>query len=389
MAFNAYQPLMGTPQQGLGFAGDPVKKPFDINNLLGNPLLHAGIGLLGSQGRNAPQMALQGAMQGAQYKSMLDKQAQEKAAQERLQATLGEARSAYQGGDPMVAALLGTPETFESGISLLGQQARTQAAGVAPSNVREWEAFSALSPEDQKRYLLMKRAGPTPLATSQGFVAPSIIDPSQTTPVAGVGGEQALPVAADVDLAAEKAAAQQQAKAEAEREFNQPKALAKLNAAKQSASNVLDAIANAKAGTGALTTGLLGAATRGIAGTPAFDLAKTVETVKANLGFDRLQQMRDNSPTGGALGQVAVQELNALQATVANLDTAQSTDQMLAGLDKVERHYQNYLAALEQSYQDQYGSQPSTPVQVNSQAEYDALPSGAIYIEDGKQYRKP
>lgn len=46
----------------------------------------------------------------------------------------------------------------------------------------------------------------------------------------------------------------------------------------------------------------------------------SVKTVQANLGFDALQAMRDASPTGGALGQVAVQELEMLQATVASLD---------------------------------------------------------------------
>ncbi len=60
--------------------------------------------------------------------------------------------------------------------------------------------------------------------------------------------------------------------------------------------------------------------------TEAKDLSKRLTTIKANLGFDRLQQMRDASPTGGALGQVAVQELIALQSTIASLDQDQSPD---------------------------------------------------------------
>lgn len=353
MAFN----ILGTPppQQGLGFAGDPVKKPFDVNSLLGNPLLHAGIAMLGSRGNQGLQAGLQGAMQGAQYKAMLDKQAKAKADEAALQSTLEQAQQGYAGGDQMVTALLGNPQTYQSGVSILGKQ----TPATAPSNVREWEAFSVLTPEQQQQYLTMKRAAPAALATSGGYVQPNIQNPAMTAPVIGVGGQTALPVAADVELAGEKKAAEIEAKAKAERSINQPKALAKLNTAKRSAANVLDAIKTAKANVSLGTTGLLGAVTRGVPGTAALDLVKTVETVKANLGFDRLQQMRDESPTGGALGQVAVQELEALQSVVANLDTSQSEAQMMAALEKIERHYQNYLNAIEQSYQNQYSVKDS------------------------------
>ena len=52
--------------------------------------------------------------------------------------------------------------------------------------------------------------------------------------------------------------------------------------------------------------------------------------------------MRDQSPTGGALGQVAVQEINALQATVSSLDQQQSPSQLKASLDKIDRHYRRW-----------------------------------------------
>jgi murein DD-endopeptidase MepM/ murein hydrolase activator NlpD len=93
------------------------------------------------------------------------------------------------------------------------------------------------------------------------------------------------------------------------------------------------------------TAGFWGGQTRRIAGTPAYDLASQVETIKANLGFQELQAMREASPTGGALGQVAVQELQALQATVANLDTAQSPAQLQSNLNKIKQHYQRWLDA--------------------------------------------
>jgi len=76
------------------------------------------------------------------------------------------------------------------------------------------------------------------------------------------------------------------------------------------------------------------------------DLSKRLTTIKANLGFDRLQQMRDASPTGGALGQVAVQELVALQSTIASLDQDQSSAQLKDNLDKIEVHYSKWRDAV-------------------------------------------
>lgn len=83
--------------------------------------------------------------------------------------------------------------------------------------------------------------------------------------------------------------------------------------------------------------------------TEAKDLSKRLTTIKANLGFDRLQQMRDASPTGGALGQVAVQELVALQSTIASLDQDQSPQQLKDALDKIELHYSNWRNTIRQS----------------------------------------
>lgn len=95
--------------------------------------------------------------------------------------------------------------------------------------------------------------------------------------------------------------------------------------------------------------GFRGAVAAQVPGTQAYNLARQLETIKANLGFAELQAMREASPTGGALGQVAVQELVALQATVANLDIGQSEQQLRANLAKVRQHYQAWLNAVQRS----------------------------------------
>lgn len=71
-------------------------------------------------------------------------------------------------------------------------------------------------------------------------------------------------------------------------------------------------------------------------------LRNRIGTIKANIGFDALARMRAESPTGGALGQVAVQELEALQASVASLSPLQSDKELNKNLDKVAKHYDGW-----------------------------------------------
>lgn len=98
--------------------------------------------------------------------------------------------------------------------------------------------------------------------------------------------------------------------------------------------------------TGKTTTGFLGSQIGKIPGTTAYDLRSTVATIKANIGFEELQAMRQASPTGGALGQVAVQELNFLQAVLGNLDANQSEAQMRKNLGDIKTHYRNWENAM-------------------------------------------
>lgn len=101
---------------------------------------------------------------------------------------------------------------------------------------------------------------------------------------------------------------------------------------------------------GPLTTGM-GSAIADIPlvgrGSQAKDLSSTVDTIKANLGFEQLAKMRQASPTGGALGQIAVRELEFLQAAVSNLNPDQSEPQVRANLNEVITRYQNWLDAVE------------------------------------------
>ena len=117
----------------------------------------------------------------------------------------------------------------------------------------------------------------------------------------------------------------------------------KQDAALNHAGKVITDVQEASGLVRGMTTGLMGKAQSLIPGTDAFNLNQRLLTIKANLGFDRLQQMRDASPTGGALGQVAVQELNALQSTVGSLEIGQDRQELSKNLEKIEHHYNNWI----------------------------------------------
>jgi len=79
------------------------------------------------------------------------------------------------------------------------------------------------------------------------------------------------------------------------------------------------------------------------AGKNRIDAEALATTIKSSIGFDRLQQMRDESPTGGALGQVSELELITLQATLGSLDLNQSEEQLINNLERLTVIYTNML----------------------------------------------
>jgi hypothetical protein len=80
--------------------------------------------------------------------------------------------------------------------------------------------------------------------------------------------------------------------------------------------------------------------------TNARNLSGLVDTIRANLAFDRLQKMRDESKTGGALGQVSNIELQLLESAVASLDPAAGNEVFQQRLDEVMEKYDAFKNAL-------------------------------------------
>lgn len=134
-----------------------------------------------------------------------------------------------------------------------------------------------------------------------------------------------------------------------------------------------------------------------IAGSNASNVAALSKTVLANIGFDRLQQMRDASPTGGALGAISDRELGTLQAVMGNLEQSQSVEQFTYNLDRLGTIYDELLTkAAAYPNSSQFGFEQSAqtnqsqPPRFNSQSEYNAAPSGTVFTApDGSIRVKP
>ena len=91
------------------------------------------------------------------------------------------------------------------------------------------------------------------------------------------------------------------------------------------------------------TAGFGGTMLSKIPGTDATNLSKLIDSVKANAGFDKLQAMREASPTGGALGQVSDKEIRFLQSVFGSLDQDQSPKQLKYNLELFRYVYNSMI----------------------------------------------
>ena len=100
-----------------------------------------------------------------------------------------------------------------------------------------------------------------------------------------------------------------------------------------------DSIFNPTAGFGSETA-------KSIGGSDAADLEAALSTITSAVGFKRLQDMREASPTGGALGSVSERELSQLNAALGSISQKQSPEQLKKNLLKIKDHYQKAVDAI-------------------------------------------
>jgi hypothetical protein len=128
-------------------------------------------------------------------------------------------------------------------------------------------------------------------------------------------------------------------------------------ATKESQFKLLDDVINeVKDQSSNWTTGFIGSGMRKIPGTDAADMAANLDTLLAAAGFEKLQEMRNNSPTGGALGSVTERELALLQATWGSIQQPQSKEQFDKNLERFQKQVKESWERVDQAYQRDYGS---------------------------------
>jgi len=79
-----------------------------------------------------------------------------------------------------------------------------------------------------------------------------------------------------------------------------------------------------------------------IPGTDSRALAGEIDTIKANLSFDALAEIRDNK-TGGGLGSITERELDLLGSTISALDPGLSKEDFLIQVNRIRTYYNNII----------------------------------------------
>jgi hypothetical protein len=93
-----------------------------------------------------------------------------------------------------------------------------------------------------------------------------------------------------------------------------------------------------------------GAALSGWPGSQSQALMTVLNTIKSNVGFQALQEMRANSPTGGALGAISERELYYLQSTLGDLSQEQDGEVLKQKLQAMLGQVQGMNGRLKSAY---------------------------------------
>lgn len=142
----------------------------------------------------------------------------------------------------------------------------------------------------------------------------------------------------------------------AKRAAAEPGQLAGALDSAQTATRELDAAIKQTEEYPGMVSGAFGNMLKGVPGSQAHDVSKRIEVVKANIAFDRLQEMRRSNPTGGALGNVSDKDMSLLQNSLASLDQSQTPDQFVSAMKEVKKHYANVIDKIQSGSKGQSGS---------------------------------
>lgn len=268
----------------------------------------------------------------------------------------------YQPSFPPIAEMGGTAP-----LTPVDRQPMPPMAGMDGMN------FPAIDMAQLEMQMARGPSMPPPAPTVYGPENPVYADAGQTLPQiqlpqipgAGEKTQQAIREAAGkaaVDTQKELGVAA--GKAKIEKQAAMPKAeanLVDLGAKMKNMNATIDqAINQSGAWSAGLGSSVFGSEEKGyLAGSPPANLAATLKTIKADAAFSELQKMRDNSPTGGALGGIAIAELQLLESAQAALAQSQSPEQLKENLQKYKDIRNESLIRVRDAFVQQYGYEPN------------------------------
>ena len=139
-------------------------------------------------------------------------------------------------------------------------------------------------------------------------------------------------------------------------------------------------------------TGLAGALPN-VPGMAGANAAAKLQTLKAQVGFGVLQDMRNASKTGGALGAITEKELVFLQNALAALDNAQDEAQMKESLQKIIDFAAESKGRLRNAFNLKHSARqpgaaptPSTPPGPTPPREEKKVLNGKTYVKRNGQW---
>lgn len=138
------------------------------------------------------------------------------------------------------------------------------------------------------------------------------------------------------------------------------------------------------------TTGAIGVRLSEIGGTAASDIASTLKTIRANISFDKLSEMRAASATGAALGAVSDTEMALLANSAAALEQSQSEAQFKTNLKRLRERFNTVINGPRAGGgEDKQTGKTGGPVKAFTRADYDKLEAGSEYQDaEGNIRRK-
>lgn len=159
-------------------------------------------------------------------------------------------------------------------------------------------------------------------------------------------------------------------------------AKAQLDAIETRANIIEDSLEKAIPQIGVLTAGP-GVLLSSIPGTDAKNVRRLLDAVKANIGFEELNNLRAQSPTGGALGNVTEQELRFLQSVLGSMEQDQSPTQLRDNLQRILDRFKELRVDKREAFERDFGAPQTAQPSPNAQSA-SAAPSAPQW-DDAKE----